>query len=216
MTILEPAVTITDYLLALECAIFVWLLKRDRAGPLPGHRVRQAFVQFFLAVGLASFFGGTVHGFFPDPESFGHEMLWMLTLVAIGGAALSAGRLGVRLLDLGSPRAWRIERSLEALFIGYVVVVAGLSRDFLVAIAFYLPAAVFLLAVYLKLWRAKRERAVLFGIWGLGLIFAGAAIQQGELALHPVYFDHDAVYHVVQGVALYLLFRSSLSIGEPS
>ena len=31
-------------------------------------------------------------------------------------------------------------------------------------------------------------------------------LQQLEIALHPVYFDHNAVYHVVQAAALVLLF----------
>lgn len=214
MTIHEPAVTLTDYLLTLECGLFIWWLTRGRAGPFSRRSIRYGFVRFFFAVGMASFFGGTVHGFFPDPESFGNQLLWVMTLVAIGGGSLSAAQIGVRLLTLGARRAYWIERLLEALFFGYLMVVIFVSRDFLVAIAGYLPATIFLLLVYSKLWARDRDRGLLLGIYGIALIFVGAGIQQGGVGLHPVYFDHNAVYHVVQGVALYLLFRSSLSIGE--
>jgi hypothetical protein len=36
---------------------------------------------------------------------------------------------------------------------------------------------------------------------------AGAAmVQQARLAIHPVYFDHNAVYHVVQSIAVLFLY----------
>jgi hypothetical protein len=44
----------------------------------------------------------------------------------------------------------------------------------------------------------------------------GAAGQQAGVALHPVHFDHNAVYHVVQAVALYLLYRTASEVGEPA
>jgi hypothetical protein len=33
-----------------------------------------------------------------------------------------------------------------------------------------------------------------------------AVLQQAQVSLHPVYFDHNAVYHVVQAVAVVLLY----------
>ena len=69
-----------------------------------------------------------------------------------------------------------------------------------------LPAAAFLLAGFLR--AAVRERAswARLGACGLALSFAAAAIQQLRIALHPVYFNHNALYHLVQAVALALLF----------
>src|SRR5438552_19210437 len=32
-------------------------------------------------------------------------------------------------------------------------------------------------------------------------------LQQANVSIHPVYFDHNAVYHVLQGIALVLLYR---------
>jgi hypothetical protein len=32
-------------------------------------------------------------------------------------------------------------------------------------------------------------------------------VQQARISLHPEHFDHNAVYHVLQGVALVLLYR---------
>ena len=34
-----------------------------------------------------------------------------------------------------------------------------------------------------------------------------AGVQQGRVDVHPVYFDHDVLYHLIQAVALVLMFR---------
>jgi sugar phosphate permease len=47
---------------------------------------------------------------------------------------------------------------------------------------------------------------------GLTLSVAAALLQQAHVALHPVYFDHNAVYHVVQAAALVVLY---LGFHEP-
>jgi hypothetical protein len=35
---------------------------------------------------------------------------------------------------------------------------------------------------------------------------AAAGLQQAGIGIHPAYFDHNAVYHVLQGIALVLLY----------
>jgi hypothetical protein len=39
--------------------------------------------------------------------------------------------------------------------------------------------------------------------------FVAAGIQQGGIGLHPVYFNHNALYHLVQGIALALIFLAA-------
>jgi hypothetical protein len=43
----------------------------------------------------------------------------------------------------------------------------------------------------------------------LGLTFVAAAVQQARVALHPRYFDHNALYHLIQAAGLYLVFRGA-------
>ena len=57
----EPAVTLTDYALAVECAVIVFVLARLDARD---RKLFFWFVVFFASIGAASVFGGTVHGFF--------------------------------------------------------------------------------------------------------------------------------------------------------
>ncbi|MFQ5743453.1 MAG: hypothetical protein ACE5HV_07680 [Acidobacteriota bacterium] len=201
----ELDVTLTDYGLAIECALLAWLLVRRGREP---SFLRAWFGLFFVAISAASLAGGTVHGFFPQPGMLAFRILWPLTLLAIGLAAVAAWMAG-----LGIRRSPMTARSagpwLLLVFLVYAAVVLFVSQQYLVAIIGYLPAAVFLLFVFSAAFRRTMEPSVLAGVVGLALTFVAAGIQLAGVGLHPRYFDHNALYHLVQAVALYLVYRSA-------
>jgi hypothetical protein len=43
----------------------------------------------------------------------------------------------------------------------------------------------------------------------------GAAVQQLRIGLHPAYFNHNALYHLVQAVALALVFAACRDLLAP-
>ena len=85
----EPDVTLTDYLLAAEAALFFVLLQRGNVGSA---RLRTWFSLFFASGLVASLCGGTVHGFLLEP-GWGQSALWLITLLAMGVAASRPGLL---------------------------------------------------------------------------------------------------------------------------
>jgi hypothetical protein len=194
---LEPDVTLTDFALALECAVFCVLLSRDGASAL-----RRWWIVFFASIGAAALVGGLVHGFFPEPDPVG-ATLWIVTMLLIGVTSAAAWSVGA-LLGLPAGTQQLIRQLAISLLVIYTAVVLFVDDRFMVAIAMYLPATVFLLMRMIRLRNTP-------GIAGLLLIFAGAAVQQLGVGLHPVYFNHNALYHVIQAVALFLLFRSARS-----
>lgn len=206
VTLHEPGTTLTDYLLALECAWFVWALARWKT---PGF-VRSAFMALFASVAAAAIFGGTVHGFFPDAEGLGSRILWTATMLSIGITAAAMVAVAVR-LGFGAKTTDKLPPLLALCVAVYAAVVLFVSQDFVVAIAAYLPAALFLLGVFLRDWLRHRGPGSAAGILGVLLALIAALVQQLGIGLHPTYFDHNAVYHVIQAVALYLLFRSALA-----
>jgi hypothetical protein len=204
MLITEPDVTLTDYGLAVECAVFTHLLARD------AHRepIGAWFLLFFAATGLAALTGGTVHGFFADERTLGSRILWPATLLLIGGAAFAAWGLGAHLQFPARVARWVVLAAAAGLA-GYAVVVLFVSQLFLVAVLHYLPATVFLITVFALGYRRGGQRAFLLGLVALALTLVASGIQQGRIALHPAYFNHNALQHLVQGVALFVLFRSA-------
>jgi hypothetical protein len=197
----EPAVTLTDYALALECALFAVLLHRREAS---ADGMRAWFVLFFAAASAAPLFGGTVHGFFLDERSLGHAILWPSALVAIGVGALAGWVLGARIAFSGPAVRW-ITRLAFAQLVLFAVVVLFVVQGFWVAVVDYLPAAVFLLIALGLAYRRDRRPGPGIAAVGLALTFVAAALQQLRVSIHPV-FNHNALYHVVQGVGLLLIF----------
>jgi hypothetical protein len=201
-TMTEPDVTLTDYGLALECALFAfWLYSHgDRRAP-----TRPWFVLFFGSIAVATLTGGTVHGFFLDTESMGYRILWPLTLVAGGVAALATWTIGAKLGVSEKTERWIITLAILETVL-YCATVLLFSQEFYITVINYLFPTLFLLVVLHKLYRHMRIRELGIGAIGLVLTFVAAGAQQGQVALHPLYFNHNAVYHTIQAAALLMIF----------
>lgn len=202
MTLTEPAVALTDFALAIECAVFVLLLSRGEASD---RTLRFWFVVFFGSAGLASLLGGSVHGFFPDKSSEGRLILWQATLLAILVTGLAAWNIGAGLL-LTERKATLVRRLAILQLVIFSFVVMFVKPEFYIAVIAYIPATLFLLIGFIAGYRSRRLPALRWGIAGLGLTFLAAAVQRLNIAIHPHYFDHNALYHVIQGAGLWMIF----------
>jgi len=96
-----------------------------------------------------------------------------------------------------------------ALFASYVGVIVFVQQAYWIAIADYLPSALLLLAAWARVYRRTRERVVFIGVLGLLLTFVAAGVQVGRVAIDPVHFNHNALYHLIQAVALFMMFLSA-------
>lgn len=203
----EPVVVLTDYLLAVECGVFAAILARRGAD--------AAWIVVFAATSVAALLGGTVHGFLPDPEAPASRALWVITLLCVGVIAAALVRVGAG-VGWSRERARRLNPVLGMALIGYAGVVLFLSREFIVAIAAYLSAALFMMFIFARNGWRGRSAGVAPALSGVAVAIGGSAAQNAGIGLHPVYFDHNALYHLVQAVAMYLLFRAALEVGESS
>ena len=176
-------------------------------------QVRGLAARYGLAV--ASLAGGTVHGFFLDPATLGHRVLWPASLLAIGVATLAGWSAGARIGFSARVARW-ISLVAAGGFAGYAAVVLFFAQTFRTAMLNYLPAAVFLLAVFLRAYARDKAIAPLLGISGLVLTFIAGAIQQLGVSPHPVYFNHNALYHLIQAAALFLLFLAARRFVSPT
>ena len=205
ISIHEPDVVFTDLALALLGAYFGWRLWTRR----PGSLARTGAV---LMGGLASgaFWGAVFHAFFPaDTATVPGFIAWVPVSLSIVVAA--SAMLELALIAL-APRLSRTARRacVAAYAVTFAAVVLLVDESFTSIVRFYLPALLlFLLGAAVQ---AIRGRSRGWGLIAAGLLVSiGAALlQQARVAIHPDYFDHNAVYHVVQCIALvfiYLGFR---------
>ncbi len=207
----DPDVVLTDLALALLGAYLGWRLARS---PVRGSMTTSGVV-IMSALASAALWGATFHGFFPaGTRTRPGFIAWIpvvLSIVVITAALLDLG------LRVSAPRLLpRARRAMAATYAAAFAAVALLvDESFRTIVLFYGPTLVlFLIAAG---WQAVRTRstgwtliAVSFAVSALA-----AALQQARVSIHPDYFDHNAVYHVLQGIALVLLYLGFRRAQEP-
>lgn len=206
LTIHDPDVVLTDLGLAILAVYLGWRLwTLGGPGTLP-----RAGAALLCALASAALWGAIFHAFFPaNTTTFAGFVAWIPVVVSIVVAAAAMLELALRIL---MPRlAPRVRRSIVATYAaGFVAVVLLVDESFGSIVRFYMPALILLLIAARQ--QAIRGRSAGWALIAIGLVASvlAALLQQAEVSLHPVYFDHNAVYHVVQGfaiVVLYLGFR---------
>jgi hypothetical protein len=193
----------TDLLLFIEAFVFAFLLLRQQNNH---PRLRLLAAALFGWMGMSSLLGAVFHAFFPDKTgtSAGH-LIWMLTGISIAVTAsvvwyINAMFTRYRLLANVLPAL------VPVYFIAFVYVLFFVDFRFRTMISFYAPAVVVLAVIAVRTYLQSRSRDWLYLMLGTGLSFVAAAVQTLKVGLHPQYFNFNALYHLIQGVALAFLF----------
>lgn len=197
----EPDVTLTDYFLALEAALLGLLVWKGHAS----EDLRMPFALFFSSTAAAALIGGTVHGFFAGATTTAGVVLWRLTLVGLGVTALAAWMIGARML-FTSGTADIVQMAAALVLAVYIIVVVAVNDRFWVAILHYLPPTLLMLAAFAVAAFRNQTRPAWAGLTGMVLTLIAAGVQQQQIALHPIYFNHNALYHAIQAIALWLIY----------
>jgi hypothetical protein len=186
-------------------------LRLSAAGKAKLTAVRILVHHLFLSTASAAAIAGTVHGFFEAPDSLGQRILWPLSLLAIGVTSL-AGARAASLLHFDAITALRISQTAATLFVLYCAAVLFLTSNFLLAIAAYLPVTLLLGWAFLQCYRRTGRSPFLYGFAGICVVLVAAVAQQAKVGIHPRYFNHNALYHVLQGLGFFLIFVTARDV----
>ncbi|MGG6241110.1 DUF6962 family protein [Nodosilinea sp. AN01ver1] len=206
----EPLTTLTDYAIALECLLFA-------AGLLGRGWLARVWAIAFSSVGGAAFLGGTLHGF--GPQLVWEQRLWLWQGMVLALAIASFCILvAVALLV---PQRWRVGVLILAIAkLAWVLRLDTSPWAFAISVADYLSALTLVLLVQLRPFgrqhrRSPKQRPNPDLTWmATGMVISGLAasillIPRQGLPLSPL-----AVYHLVQMVALYCIYRSARVMGQ--
>ncbi len=209
MRITEPTTMVTDYILAGMGFFF------GRKLFLRGQEINQQAIRLwavaFYAMAVGALAGGTWHGFTNYLGDLGQTITWKLSVYAIGVASVCLASAAIHAHFTGPLR--RVLMILVVIkFLVYAVWMLN-HDDFEYVINDYAPTMLFVFL--LECWGliTRRAASAPWIIAGIGVSFVGAAIQQNEIALHPS-FNHNDLYHVIQMVGLYLLYRGGLLLRD--
>ncbi len=209
MKLYEPDVALTDFLLALECAIFSILLITPTINMSP---VRIGFIVFFGASSVAALLGGIQHGFFPQHKFINLDRILLRgILLAVGTGTLAIWIIGAELL-FDEPLRQLVEIVAVLAFLVYLALTLTHRPHFGIAVIYYLPAVLFMFTVFLVDYWHSRQVNMLIGAAGTLLMLSAAWVQRVKIALHTRYLSHNALYHVVLGAALLFVFIACRSL----
>ncbi len=202
----EPDVVLTDYALVVECLLFAFWIYRSRNSNV----LRFWFGLLFGSIGAAALVGGTVHGFLTDPQSAANRLCWLGTMLLLGVTAFSEYGIAARLLltrRLGNVVIF----GAALIFVVYVGIVVR-NAEFRIAVLNYLSGLAVLLVAFVWVYVRNKNRGALAGVAGLLLTIGASAVQQARISLHPRYLNYNAFYHLLEGIALLLIYRAARSL----
>jgi hypothetical protein len=197
MQLLDPDVVLSDYALT-GLSFFL-------SSKMKGLK-KDTQSLFFLFSGLSSFFGGTYHGFFPNKtQTFLGKAIWVVTLLCL---AIAANCLWAHLLKRQSfPGRQKSFWILFFLTLAFGLHAFFMDHRFFWGILYYafplLVLAVQQLADYVRLRKVQSR----MGLMAIGGLFIASILQQLKIGIHPHYFDHNALYHLVSFVSLILFYE---------
>ena len=198
--ITEPATLVTDYLLAAFTAVLGWRLWRA------GGRPQRWWAAAFGATAVAGLAGGSVHGFrtlMPDAVT---GALWLFTLEAILAAAAAVVAATMMALEM-TPGARRgATAAVIAGYGAYGIWIAGRPR-FVFAIAGY-GVALLIVAAFQRRGALSHAPHSVRLVQGVALSAVAAIVQQGGWG-PASWFNHNDLYHVIQAVAVWFLYRGA-------
>jgi hypothetical protein len=210
MTINEPATLVTDYLLAIFTGVLGRRLARAARDAEWSALIQTALAQrwwsvAFTATAIASAAGGTVHGFQHAMARRLTNLLWLVTLESLVVAAFAVVGAAIVLIGWGKTARFAATFATAVAFGSYGLWVIK-NPVFLSAIAAYGAAFAVLLSV--RLYMRPLDRGGRLLLAGVALSLVAAGIQQSGVPIHR-YFNHNDLYHVVQAVAVWLLYRAA-------
>jgi len=194
----EATTALTDLGLALLSWWGAWWMQRTTPATYLQRTWRAALVTF----GLAAFFGAVAHGFPWSPQVL--DLLWQPLYLILGLAV--ALFVAAALAALRGERAGRRAMPFLLVSAGMFYLLTRLTGgDFRVFVAYEGAGILFALGAHLRL--ARRWAGAGAVAAGLTISLAAGVVQAVDtISLRLVWtFDHNGVYHLVQGVGIGVL-----------
>ena len=199
----EPTTTLTDYAIALETICFAVALVKTN------HRKQQQAITFwslaFLGVAIAAISGGTCHGFAKTLGADGLEVLWHVMSYALGFSSFFMLLASVVSTVSRSIRVWL----LGAIGLKSILYFHGIESqdDFAYIVIDYLSAMAIVLILQLRQLSTQPVSAT----WiSAGILISALAVTiQASRVFITAYFNYNDIYHLIQMVALYCLYKGA-------
>ena len=209
MQITEPTTMITDYLVAALALMLGWRLSQD--SKKRDCLAERWWAGAFFAIAAGALAGGTSHGFTHYLGESGWRLFWQVTVYAIGLASLC---LMIAALKAAFTSGWLRTLALLAVAkFGFYAVWMWQEADFKYVIYDYGSTMVVVLVLQTWAWFKHRAASAPWIVAGILVSFAASQIQIQGISFHR-HFNHNDLFHVIQMLGIWLLFRGGLHLTD--
>ena len=194
----EPVTVFTDYIISILCFYFYWQLNRS----FFKDESTINWKRFFLLLSLASFFGGSSHGFFAVHQGWGYKTVW-LTMQALNIFAVYRAQKATLYSALKNSHKkyyWNLSYHIQLILFFVSVFI---FHNFLVVI---LNSIIGLIPVMiLHFVDAKKVKESAWIAYGIVILFLTAFVNATRFSIHA-YFSYLDIAHVLLMINLSLMF----------
>jgi hypothetical protein len=202
---------LTDYglgLLTLFWAVrLFWLNRQDP------QISRLLWAVGFVATALASFLGGSFHGFRTSLSGPAATLVWKCSMYSVG---ITSWAMFSAVVVAACQSRWR-RWLLTLVVVKLLLFAAWMSNhsEFRYAILDYGSAMAGILIAQVHGWFVRRDQSVPWIITGIIVGLVAALFQTSSYAIHPD-FNHNDLFHVIQATAFYLFYRGGQKLRDRS
>lgn len=200
----EPTTSITDFLIFILGVWFGIQTIPDRFSLF-----HWVWSSAFFSVAVSGLLGGLSHGFGPKLAQNIKQYLWGLTLFFVGFTGILLGLSGL-ILIIGEAYL-RVIFGITSILLVFYLLSIKKNPTFESAVKFYAPFLILSLVGFgLGVFYFEIIGA-LFIVVGILVSIGGSLVQVFKISLHQ-HFNHNDLFHVIQMLGMYLMFRGGLEI----
>ncbi len=205
MKIAEPTTTITDYVLGILTAYWGIRLLQQQIPATVFWGIG------FISLSIASFLGGTAHGFRPVLSKTAHAIIWRTTLATIGITSASMV-IGLTIARMTGTLQTTIIVVTSSLLLGYLILIS-FKNEFIYAVIGYTPSIFFVLIVEIITLLANNPTydkiSAKWNLTAVVLSIISTTIQAKKIGISKN-FNHNDLFHVVQMAGMYCFYRAGI------
>ncbi len=207
--IYEFSVAITDFILFIGSCLFAYFLYTQKTTQVLLHRL---FILLFLSLSASSLLGAIFHAFFPEKTSTTSGfVIWILTALSIGITASVVWCIN-GIIFKGNKSLKIVLPFVILYLLAFIYALLNVDYHFKTIIFFYIPPMAIFALISLVQFLKNHILAWFYLFIGIMISFIAAIIQYLQISLNPIYFNFNSFYHLVQGIALVVIFLSFRSL----
>lgn len=206
ITIMEPVVTLTDFIITAVCLFAYFKLRKKN---LPG-KVHEYMRWYFLLMAIATFLGGLLGHALQEQVGLVWKLPgWLISMLAVSAIERASIMYAFPLLKQRFARFLEFANIVELLF--FAALTFGTVNFFFIQVHSAYGLGLVVLPIHFYIFRQTQNSGS--RIICLSILFATLAAFFYTTEISPsIWFNHLDVAHTIMAISMYFFYRAVLKL----